>query len=221
MPKAIQIATSILAADFGRLAEEIRDVAAGGADLIHVDVMDGRFVPNLTLGVDILRAVRASTTLPLDVHMMIVEPERHIEAFAEAGADIITVHAEAVTHLQRTLHAIRQLGKRAGVALNPHTPESVLKYVLSDIDLVLVMTVNPGFTGQEFLPQVLPKISALRDMAHSSGHDFRIEVDGGIGPQNASVVTSAGADILVAGAAVYRSASRRDAIEHIRSLAGS
>lgn len=219
MPRPIQIAPSILAADFGRLAEEVRDAEAAGADLIHIDVMDGTFVPNLTVGVDILRAVRRATSLPLDVHMMVVEPDRHIEAFAAAGADVITVHAEAVVHLQRTLHLIRQLGKRAGVALNPHTPESVLKYVLADIDLVLVMSVNPGYTGQEFLPQVLPKITAVRDLTLAAGQDVRIEVDGGIAPETVRLVANAGADVLVAGAAVYRSKDRRDAIARLRALA--
>jgi ribulose-phosphate 3-epimerase len=221
MPRAIQIAPSILAADFGRLAEEVRDVENAGADLVHVDVMDGNFVPNLTVGVDILRALRRTTSLPLDVHLMVADPDRHLEVFADAGADIITVHYEAAVHLQRTLHTIRRLGKRVGVALNPHTPESVLTYVLGDIDLVLVMSVNPGFTGQVFLPQVLPKITAIRDMVRTSGHDIRIGVDGGIEPKTVGLVTRAGADVLVAGAAVYRSANRRDAIESIRALAAS
>ncbi len=219
MPRAIQIAPSILAADFGRLAEEVLDAERAGADLIHIDVMDGNFVPNLTVGVDVLRAIRRTTSLPLDVHMMVVEPDRHIAAFADAGADILTVHAEAAVHLQRTLHEIRKLGKRAGVALNPHTGESVLRYVLSDIDLILVMSVNPGFTGQVFLPQVLPKIAAIRDLVSSSGRDIRIEVDGGIGPETVASVANAGADVLVAGAAVYRSLNRRDAIEQLRALA--
>lgn len=219
MPRAIQIAPSILAADFGRLAEEVLDVERAGADLIHVDVMDGNFVPNLTVGVDILRAVRRATSLPLDVHMMAIEPERHIAAFADAGADIITVHAEATVHLQRTLHEIRKRGKRAGVALNPHTPESVLRYVLADIDLILVMSVNPGYTGQVFLPQVLPKIAAVRGLVQTSGFDIRIEVDGGIGPETVALVTHEGADVLVAGAAVYRSSNRREAIERLRALA--
>jgi ribulose-phosphate 3-epimerase len=219
MLRPIQIAPSILAADFGRLADEIADVAAGGADLIHVDVMDGTFVPNLTLGPDIVRAARKATTLPIDVHMMVMQPERHIEAFAAAGADIITVHVEATIHLQRTLNAIRQLGKRAGVALNPHTSEQGLEYVLDDIDLILVLTINPGFSGQAFLPGVLPKISSIQQLISSRGRDISIEVDGGINPQTAPEVTRAGADILVTGAAVYAQPDRRAAIETIRTAA--
>ena len=219
MPRPIKIAPSILAADFGRLADEVVAVASAGADLIHIDVMDGRFVPNLTVGPDIVRAVRKVTTLPVDVHMMVMEPERHMATFAEAGADTITVHVEAVIHLQRTLQVIRQLGKRAGVALNPHTPESCLDYVLSDLDLILVMTVNPGFTGQVFLPQVLPKISNIRQMIATSGHTIDIEVDGGISPKTAPDVARAGADILVAGAAVYATSDRHAAISAIRTAA--
>ena len=221
MLRPIQIAPSILAADLGRLADEIADVATGGADLIHVDVMDGNFVPNLSLGPDIVRSIRKATTLPIDVHMMVMDPERHIGAFAAAGADIITVHVEATTHLQRTLLVIRQLGKRAGVALNPHTSESALQYVLSDIDLILVMTVNPGFSGQAFLPGVLPKISNVRRLVSESNQDISIEVDGGISPQTAPAVASAGADILVAGAAIYTTRDRRKAIESIRMSAAN
>ncbi len=217
MARPIQIAPSILASDFGRLADEIKDVASGGADLIHVDVMDGTFVPNLTLGPDIVRSARKATSLPIDVHMMVMQPERHIEAFAAAGADIITVHAEATIHLQRTLHAIRQLGKRAGVALNPHTSEHGLEYILGDIDLILVLTINPGFSGQAFLPGVLPKISNIRQLV--STRDISIEVDGGINTQTAQEVARAGADILVTGAAVYGQPDRRKAIATIRSAA--
>ena len=217
MPKSIQIAPSILAADFGRLADEVRDVVAAGADLIHVDVMDGRFAPNLTVGADIVRAVRRATTLPIDVHMMVMEPERHVDSFMSAGADIVTVHVEATVHLQRTLHLIRQKGKRAGVALSPHTHESCLNYVLADIDLVLAMTVNPGFSGQTFLPEVLPKISNIRRLLSDAGRAVSIEVDGGINAQTAARVVDMGADILVAGAAVYAAADRRAAIGTIRS----
>ena len=220
MPRPIQIAPSILAADFGRLADEIADVEAG-ADLIHVDIMDGNFVPNLSLGPAIVLSVRKATSLPIDVHLMVMAPERHIEAFAGAGADIITVHAEATIHLQRTLNAIRQLGKRVGVALNPHTPESGLQYVLGDIDLILVMTVNPGFSGQAFLREVLPKISAVHRLVLDSNRDVSIEVDGGINPQTAREVAIAGADILVAGAAIYAMQDRRSAIETIRTAAAN
>jgi ribulose-phosphate 3-epimerase len=215
----ILIAPSILAADLGRLADEIADVESGGADLIHVDVMDGSFVPNLSLGPDIVRSVRKSTALPVEVHLMVLEPERHIEAFAAAGADIITVHAEATIHLQRALHAIRGLGKRAGVALNPHTPECGLSYVVGDLDLILVMTVNPGFSGQAFLPGMLAKIANIRQLVSNSGHEIRIEVDGGINPETAQSVAASGADILVAGAAVYAASDRRRAIGTIRAAA--
>jgi len=217
MPKLVQVAPSILAADFGRLADEIAEVAAAGANLIHVDVMDGRFVPNLTFGADIVGAARKATSLPIDVHLMVVEPERHIGEFAAAGADIITVHAEATVHLQRTLDSIRQMGKRAGVALNPHTPECNLNYVLDDIDLVLAMTANPGYGGQAFLPQVLPKIANIRKLVLASGRDISIEVDGGISAQTAPSVVKQGADILVVGVAVFATGNRREAIAAIRS----
>ncbi len=176
----VRIAPSILSADLGRLAEEVRSAEASGADWIHVDVMDGRFVPNITFGPDIVRAVRAATRLPVDVHLMVVEPERHLQAFAAAGADGLSVHVEACTHLQRTLHAIRELGKRAGAVLNPHTSEESLRYVLPDLDLVLVMTVNPGFSGQAFLGSVVPKIRRVRELIDQSGHAIDLEVDGGV-----------------------------------------
>lgn len=216
MSRKVRIAPSILSADLGRLADEIQNVEAGGADWIHVDVMDGRFVPNITLGPVVVKAARAATKLPLDVHLMIVEPERFVEAFAAAGADVISVHVEASTHLQRTLAEIRRLGKKAGVVLNPHTHESAVEYVLDDLDLILVMSVNPGFGGQSFLPAVLPKISALRAMIDRRGLNIDLEVDGGVAPDTAARVAGAGADVLVAGSAVFGQADRAAAIARIR-----
>jgi ribulose-phosphate 3-epimerase len=213
----IKIAPSILSADFGRLAEEVRALEAAGADWIHVDVMDGRFVPNLTLGPVVVRAVRKATKLPLDVHLMIVEPERYLSAFADAGADGLTVHVETSPHLQRTLRQIRELGKRAGVVLNPHTPEDVLRYVLGDVDLILVMSVNPGFGGQSFLHEVLPKIRAIRRMIDDARLDIDLEIDGGITEQTAPLAVEAGARVLVAGTAVLGQPDYAKAIEGLRS----
>jgi ribulose-phosphate 3-epimerase len=215
----VRIAPSILSADLGRLAEEVRAAEAAGADWIHVDVMDGRFVPNLTFGPGIVRAVRAATRLPVDVHLMIVEPERHLAAFADAGADGMSVQVEACTHLQRTLHAIRELGKRAGAVLNPHTPEENLRYVLSDLDLILLMTVNPGFGGQEFLPAIVPKIRRVREMIDQGKHAIDLEVDGGIAPETARTVVDAGARVLVAGNAVFGQPDRAAAIRALRAAA--
>jgi ribulose-phosphate 3-epimerase len=216
MSDAVRIAPSILSADLGRLADEIRDAEAAGADWIHVDVMDGRFVPNITLGPLVVAAARRSTALPLDVHLMILEPERYIEAFAEAGADVISVHVEASIHLQRTLSQIRSFGKRAGVVLNPHTPETAIEYVLDDVDLVLLMTVNPGFGGQSFLPQVLPKIEAMRKMIDGKGLSIDLEVDGGISVSTAKRAVDAGARVLVAGNAVFGKPDRKKAIADIK-----
>jgi ribulose-phosphate 3-epimerase len=219
MAKPIRIAPSILSSDLARLADEVREAERAGADWIHIDVMDGRFVPNITLGPPVIKAMRGTTRLPFDVHLMIVEPEKYVTAFADAGADVISVPVEASLHLQRTLSSIRALGKRAGAVLNPHTPESVLEYVLKDLDLILVMTVNPGFSGQKFLDDVVPKIARVRAMIDRAGLDIDLEVDGGITPDTAARVTEAGARVLVAGSAVFGSSDRRAAIAAIRASA--
>jgi len=208
-----------LSADFGRLAEEVRAVEAAGADWIHVDVMDGRFVPNLTIGPPVVAALRRVTKLPLDVHLMIVEPERLVPDFAAAGADLITVHAEAATHLHRLLQQIRGLGKKAGVALNPATSADAIRWVLDDLDLVLVMSVNPGFGGQSFIEAVLPKIGAVRALL--GGRDVRVEVDGGVKADNAAEVVRSGADVLVAGSAVFGHPDYRVSIGNIRDSMNS
>ncbi len=216
MSNVVRIAPSILSADLGRLAEEIQEVEAGGADWIHVDVMDGHFVPNLTLGPIVVKGARRATQLPLDVHLMIEQPERWVEAYAAAGADLISVHVEGNVHLQSTLVEIRRLGKRAGVVLNPHTPEDAIRYVLGDVDLVLLMTVNPGFGGQRFLPSVLPKVRAVRAMIDAAGVDVELEVDGGVSRDTARQVVEAGARVLVAGSAVFDAQDRKGAIEVLR-----
>ena len=203
MSPPVRVAPSILSADFGRLAEEVRAVEAAGADVIHVDVMDGRFVPNITIGPLIVRAVRAATKLPLDVHLMIVEPERYLEDFAHAGADSISVHIEASPHLHRTVQHIKSLGKRAAVALNPHTSIEGLDVVLPDLDMVLIMSVNPGFGGQRFIGGVVPKIAALRAEIARRGLPTEIEVDGGVAPDTVGEVARAGANVFVAGSAIF------------------
>ena len=212
----IRIAPSILASDFSRLGDEIRAAEAAGADAIHVDVMDGRFVPNITIGPVVVSALRPTTKLPLDVHLMIVEPERYLDAFAEAGADLLTVHAEATPHLHRTVQHIRSLGKRAGVSLNPHTPLSVLDVILPDLSQVLIMSVNPGFGGQTFIEAVVPKIRALREEITRRQLKVDIEVDGGITPETARIVVDAGANVLVAGSWVFRAPDYRQAIAALR-----
>ena len=213
----IRIAPSILSADFGRLAEEARAIEAAGADLIHVDVMDGRFVPNLTLGPPVVAALRKATALPLDVHLMIEAPERYIDAFVEAGAGWITVHAEACPHLQRVLRQIRDAGAKPAVALNPATPLSQLDWVLEDLHLVLLMSVNPGFGGQHYIPQITRKVAELRERFDARGLDLEIEVDGGIKPANVAEVAKAGANVFVAGSAVFGAESYADAIASLRA----
>lgn len=221
MPLPPVVAPSILSADFLRLGEEVRAADAAGADWIHVDVMDGRFVPNLSFGPLVVEAVRRATAKPVDVHLMIVEPERSLEEFARVGADHIVVHAEpgATGHLHRTLSAIRDLGKRAGAALNPATPIALIENVLHLCDLVLVMTVNPGFAGQRFLPEVLPKIRALARLCEERGLAPRITVDGGINGETAGPAAAAGANALVAGSAIFETRDYARAIAEIRTAA--
>jgi len=216
--KSVVISPSILSADFSRLGEEIAAADAAGADWIHVDVMDGRFVPNITIGPLIVQAIRPVTKKPLDVHLMIVEPEKYVADFAKAGADIISVHAEhnASPHLHRTLCQIRELGAQAGVVLNPSTPLSLIEHVLDICDLVLLMSVNPGFGGQSFIPTVVPKIRALRQMCDERGLDPWIEVDGGLKVNNTWQVLEAGANAIVAGSAVFKAPDYAEAIEGIR-----
>jgi len=214
-----KIAPALLSADFSRLGDEVRAVEAGGADYIHVDVMDGHFVPNITIGPLVVEALRKVTPLPLDVHLMISNPDSYIPSFAEAGADIIVVHAEASVHLHRTVHLIRSFGKRAGVALNPATPLGGLEYVLDELDLVLLMTVNPGFGGQSFIDACLPKIHSLRRMLDARGLETELEVDGGVKADNIGRISRAGADVFVAGSAVFGSTDYAAAIRELKRQA--
>jgi ribulose-phosphate 3-epimerase len=212
----MKIAPSILSANFAELGKEILDVENGGADYIHIDVMDGHFVPNITMGPMVVKAIRPLTELPLDVHLMIENADQYIEAFADAGADYITVHVEAAPHLHRTIQLIKSKGVKAGVVLNPATPADWIKPILQDIDMVLLMTVNPGFGGQSFIPSVVPKIKQIRSWADEVNPSLEIEVDGGINPETAAICAEAGADVFVAGSAIYNQADRGAAIEDLR-----
>lgn len=215
-----RIAPSILSADFTRLGEEVKAVEKAGADWIHVDVMDGRFVPNITIGPMIVKAVKRVTALPVDVHLMIQEPERYVEEFAAAGADLIAVHVEAGGHLNRTIQQIKDTGVKAGVALNPSTPIETLAWVLEYLDLVVIMSVNPGFGGQKFIPNSLERISALKTMITEKKLSTLIEVDGGVNAKTVAAVAGAGADVLVAGSAVFNSDDYQATIDELKRLAG-
>lgn len=212
----IKIAPSILSADFSKLGEEILAVEKGGADYIHIDVMDGHFVPNITIGPLIVEAIRPITKLTLDVHLMIENPDQYIEAFVKAGADFITVHVETCRHLHRTIQSIKSFGIKAGVVLNPATPVETIQHIIDDIDMVLLMSVNPGFGGQTFIPEVLSKIKKLKQIIDTKGLDVDIEIDGGVNPETAKLCKDAGANVLVAGSAVYNQEDYTKAISLLR-----
>ena len=215
----IKIAPSILNADFWKLGEEIRKVEEAGADLLHIDVMDGRFVPNISMGIPLVRSLKGKTSLPLDVHLMIIEPEKFVSAFIDAGADILTFHVEATPHANRVIQMIKSKGIKAGIVLNPTTPLSSLEYILEDVDMVLLMSVNPGFGGQKFLPFVLKKIADLREMIEKRGLKVEIEVDGGIGPTNIKPIVKAGASIIVAGSSIFGAADPGERLKLMKKLA--
>lgn len=217
----IQIAPSILAANFAALGEEVRAVEQGGASLLHVDVMDGHFVPNLSIGVPVVASLRKATALPLDVHLMVERPERFIAAFAEAGADMISVHQEATPHLDRAVAMIRECGASPGVVLNPATPVAALSEILDRVDFVLVMSVNPGFGGQKFIPTTLGKIQQLRELRIRNHFAYRIEVDGGVGPENVGELVRAGAEILVAGTSIFHTGDPAEAVRRMKQAAES
>jgi ribulose-phosphate 3-epimerase len=217
----LQIAPSILSADFAALGDAIAVVERGGADLIHVDIMDGHFVPNITIGPPVVAALKRRAKVPLDVHLMIEEPDRYVEAFVHAGASMLTVHAEAARHLHRTVHLIQSLGAKAGVALNPATPVVALEELAGDVDYVLVMTVNPGFGGQTFIPRSEPKVRAMRELLRRAGSTAPIEVDGGIDTTTAARIVAAGADILVAGNAIFGSPDPAKATQALRAAAAT
>lgn len=216
----VKISPSILSADFARLGEEVQAVEQAGADYIHVDVMDGHFVPNITIGAPVVKALRPITSLPLDVHLMIENPDKYIPDFASAGADIITVHQEAVLHLHRTIQLIHSLGKRAGVSLNPATPVDTLELILAEVDMVLLMTVNPGFGGQSFIPFTLEKIARMRSMIERSGRNIELEVDGGVNAENIAEIAKAGADVFVAGSAVFNGKDYTRNLAALRTAVG-
>lgn len=215
-----KVAPSLLAADFTKLAEEIQMVNDSAADWLHLDVMDGRFVPNITFGMLMIEAAKRLCTKPLDVHLMIVEPQKYVEAFREAGADVITVHYEACPHLHRVVQQIKATGAKAGVALNPHTPASQLEDIIEMVDLVCVMSVNPGYGGQKFIYNTIPKLRRLRDLITVRNAQTLIEVDGGVGLQNAEKILQAGADVLVAGSSVFKADDPRDAIDRLKDIGG-